>query len=150
MWYITSPLFKSAPTVLDALRGFLFALKIQHQTLKNQHQRKAAEYLRTQRPKTLNKNREPPPGRACTLRRLYYTPTPACQHENSIQPPCAQNLIAKKNHTNISFFLTINALHVNISPALTAPPKNMLKLYSFAYWETMTRLAELLIVILFS
>ena len=31
MWYITSPLFKSAPTVLDALRGFFFALTIQHE-----------------------------------------------------------------------------------------------------------------------
>jgi len=53
MWYITSPLFKSAPTVLDALRGFLFALKIQHQTSKIQHQRKAAGHLRTRRGQNL-------------------------------------------------------------------------------------------------
>ncbi len=64
--------------------------------------------------------------------------------------PEPQNLIAKKYGKNISFYLTINVLQVNIPPALTAPPKYMLKLYSFAYWETMTRCAELLIVILFS
>ncbi|MBE6418965.1 MAG: hypothetical protein E7031_02420 [Akkermansiaceae bacterium] len=80
MWYITSPLFKSAPTVLDALRGFLFALKIQHQTLK------------------IHLSRHSSAGATA-------------EH----QPPCAQNLIAKKIQKNISFCLTINALHINIS-----------------------------------
>ena len=77
-------------------------------------------------------------------------PLPPLVNTNSTFPTNPQKLITKKTQKNIPLSLTINALSVNISPALNHAIPNMTKLYSIAYWETMTRLAELLIVVLFS
>ena len=97
--------------------------QIQHQTLKIQHQRKAAEHLRTQRPEKLSKKPGTTPGEAFTSR-PYFTQPRRVVNRNStsnIKNPTSNALSLKilsqkKITQNISFYLTVNALHVNISP----------------------------------